>query len=142
MIARLSYTFAAGALGGLATAITIWIFGILGITQAAGVSIAPGLSTGFLYGPIIWGGIWGWVFLLPIGASLPLLVRGLLLSLGPTIVQCLIVFPFKLDAGFLGLQLGGLTPVFVLIFNAVWGLVAAATLRAQGNARIHEPATA
>lgn len=141
MIARLSYTFAAGALGGLATALTIWIFGSLGITQAAGVGIAPALSTGFLYGPIIWGGIWGWVFLLPIGTSMPLLLRGLLLSLGPTIVQCLIVFPFKLDAGFFGQALGVLTPLFVLIFNAVWGLVTAATLRAQGNSTIHAPAS-
>ncbi|MCL1486190.1 MAG: hypothetical protein MH208_19130 [Marinobacter sp.] len=51
--------------------------------------------------------------------------RGLLLSLGPTIVQCLIVFPMKLGVGVLGQDLGTLTPLLVLIFNAVWGLVAA-----------------
>lgn len=142
MISRLSATFAAGALGGLATALTIWLFGVIGLTPALGVSLVPPLSPGFLYGPMIWGGIWGWAFLLPIGTGLPLLVRGLLLSLGPSIVQCLVVFPFKMDAGFLGLQLGVLTPVFVLIFNAVWGLVTAATLQAQGNTRIHAPAHA
>jgi hypothetical protein len=133
MISKLSLAFAAGALGGLATALTIWLFGVIGISQAAGVSIAPSLGPAFLYGPIIWGGIWGWIFLTPIGAGLPLLVRGLLLSLGPSLVQCFIVFPFKLDAGFLGLAVGTLTPLFVLVFNAVWGLVTAATLQAQGT---------
>lgn len=134
MISKLSLGFAAGALGGLATALTIWLFGTLGITQAAGVGIAPSLGPAFLYGPIIWGGIWGWLFLTPLAAGLPLLLRGLLLSLGPSLVQCFVVFPFKLDAGVLGLALGTLTPVFVLIFNAVWGLVTAATLAAQGIA--------
>ena len=134
MISKLSLGFAAGALGGLATALTLWLFGTLGITQAAGVGIAPSLGPAFLYGPIIWGGIWGWLFLTPLAAGLPLLLRGLLLSLGPSLVQCFVVFPFKLDAGVLGLALGTLTPVFVLIFNAVWGLVTAATLAAQGAA--------
>ena len=73
MISKLSLGFAAGALGGLATALTIWLFGTLGITQAAGVGIAPSLGPAFLYGPIIWGGIWGWLFLTPLAAGLPLL---------------------------------------------------------------------
>ena len=133
MIAKLSLGFAAGALGGLATALTIWLFGLLGITPALGVSIAPSIGPSFLYGPIIWGGIWGWIFLTPLAAGLPLFARGLLLSLGPSLVQCFVVFPFKLDAGVLGLAVGTLTPLFVLVFNAVWGLVTAATLRAQGG---------
>jgi hypothetical protein len=39
-----------------------------------------------------------------------------------------IVFPIKAGKGVMGLELGLLTPVFVLIFNAVWGLTAAAWL--------------
>ena len=37
----------------------------------------------------------------------------------------LVVFPMKLGVGVLGQDLGTLTPLLVLTFNAVWGLVAA-----------------
>ena len=46
-------------------------------------------------------------------------------SLGPSLVQLFVVFPVKTEQGVLGLGLGALTPVFVLLFNAVWGLTAA-----------------
>jgi len=93
VVSKLSLSFAAGALGGLATALTIWIFGVIGISQAAGVNITPALGPAFVYAPIIWGGIWGWLFLTPLAAGLGLFARGLLLSLGPSLVQCFVVFP-------------------------------------------------
>jgi len=55
-------------------------------------------------------------------------VRGLLWSLGPTATQLLIIFPLVANKGFFGLDLGSMTPVFVVIFNAVWGVTAAAIL--------------
>lgn len=130
MVTRLSALFAAGCLGGLATVITLWLFGVLGISAALGVALAPPLVPPMIYSFMIWGGIWGFVFLLPLG-GMNIYARGLLLSLGPTIVQCLIVFPMKLHVGVLGLHLGALTPVLVLIFNAVWGLVTAWWLARQ-----------
>lgn len=121
--------FAAGALGGLANSIAVWLFGVMHITTALGVSIAPAASSEWLYPRLVWGGIWGFLFLSPVPAGAWWL-RGLVFSLGPSLVQLLIVFPIKTDAGLLGLGFGGLTPVFVLIFNAIWGLVAAWALRA------------
>lgn len=56
-------------------------------------------------------------------------LRGVLWSLGPSIIQLFVVFPFAVKKGVLGLQLGSLTPLFVLLFNAVWGLKAAAILK-------------
>ena len=130
MVTRLSALFAAGCLGGLATVLTLWLFGMLGISAALGVALAPPLAPSMIYSFMIWGGIWGFAFLLPLG-NMNMFARGLLLSLGPTIVQCLVVFPMKLGVGVLGLDLGTLTPVLVLIFNAVWGLVAAWWLTRQ-----------
>ncbi len=72
------------------------------------------------------GGVWGILFLLPLAQNRPF-QQGLLISLGPTIVQLFVIFPYQLNKGMLGLELGTLTPLFVLFFNAVWG-VAAATL--------------
>jgi hypothetical protein len=57
------------------------------------------------------------------------LLQGLILSLGPTLVQLFVVFPLKAHQGVLGLELGTFTPLLVLVLNAVWGLVASAWLR-------------
>ena len=119
----LSLTFSAGCLGGLVNMITVWSFGVLGVTKSLGVSIAPQLTAPWLYNRLAWGGIWGLLFLLPLG-RLAYPTRGLVFSLGPTLVQLGVVFPYQAHKGVLGLQLGHLTPVLVLFFNAVWGLVA------------------
>lgn len=116
--------FAAGCLGGLANSLAVWLFGKYGITHAMGVRIAPALIPVWLYPRIVWGGLWGLLFLLPLLKG-RIVSRGLLISLGPTLVQLLVVFPYKAGKGMLGLKLGLLTPLFVFIFNAVWGLTTA-----------------
>jgi hypothetical protein len=122
-IKNLSLTFTAGCVGGLMNMLAIWLFGLSGITKALGVQIAPHFSPPWLYNRLVWGGLWGLIFLLPYRRfSYPL--RGLLYSLGPTLVQLFVVFPFQAHKGVLGLQLGYLPPAFVLFFNAVWGLAA------------------
>jgi hypothetical protein len=120
--------FAAGCAGGLANSITVWLFGTLGITPALGVSIAPALTPDWLYPRIVWGGIWGFLFLLPFLRD-NYLLRGGIFSLGPTLVQLFIVFPFKGDKGLMGIDLGTLTPLFVVFFNLVWGVKAAILLK-------------
>ena len=125
---KLSLVFAAGCLGGLLNSLAVWIFGVIGITSALGVKITPPLSAPWLYPRIVWGGIWGLLFLLPLMHK-RFLYRGLIFSLGPTIVQLFIVFPVKANKGIMGFDLGLLTPLFVFVFNAIWGLTAAIWLR-------------
>ena len=125
---KLSLVFAAGCLGGLLNSLAVWIFGMIGITSALGVKITPPLSAPWLYPRIVWGGIWGLLFLLPLMHK-RFLYRGLIFSLGPTIVQLFIVFPVKASKGIMGFDLGLLTPLFVFVFNAIWGLTAAIWLR-------------
>ena len=120
---KISLSFVAGSLGGLTNTIAVWFFGAIGLSAALGVHIAPPLTSPWLYQRLVWGGLWGWLFLLPLtGLSYP--VRGLLYSLGPSLVQLFVVFPFQAHKGVLGWQLGYLTPVFVLFYNAIWGLTA------------------
>jgi hypothetical protein len=119
----LTMVFSAGCLGGVTNSLAVWIFGAIGITGLFGVSIAPSFTYEWLYPRIVWGGLWGVLFLLPILKG-SCYLRGLVLSLGPSIVMLFIVFPLKAGKGAMGLDLGALTPVFVLIFNAVWGLTA------------------
>jgi hypothetical protein len=102
----------------------VWGFGALGVTGAFGVAIAPDLAPQWLYPRLVWGGLWGLLLLLPVPRG-SWARRGLVFSLAPSAVQLFVVFPAKTAAGVLGLGLGALTPVFVLLFNAVWGLSAA-----------------
>ena len=127
-----SLVFAAGCLGGLINSLAVWIFGDLGITAAAGVKIAPKLSPAFLYPRLVWGGIWGLLFLLPLMKT-RIFSRGLIFSLGPTLVQLFVVFPMKANKGLMGLDLGLLTPLFVVVFNAIWGWTAAIWLKSAGK---------
>ena len=125
---NISLTFTAGCMGGLANLLVVWLFGVWGLTQALGVQIAPQLSAPWLYNRLVWGGLWGFLFFLP-RRNLSFPARGLLYSLGPSLAQLLVLFPFQVHKGVLGLQLGHLTPAFVIFFNAVWGLAAALWLQ-------------
>ena len=120
--------FAAGCLGALANSLTVWVFGDFEITREFGVAIAPTLTPAWLYPRIVWGGIWGLLFVLPLLNTKPF-SKGALMSLFPTLVQLLVVFPLKAKKGYFGLDIGLLTPLFVVFFNLVWGVVTALTLR-------------
>lgn len=132
---NLSLVFSAGCWGALWNSLAVWLGGYLGIAPALGVHIAPALTPAFLYPRLVWGGLWGLLFLLPMGRwSFP--ARGLLFSLGPTLVQLFLVFPLKAQKGVLGLQLGVLTPILVVVYNVIWGYAAGLWLnRAAMNKR-------
>ena len=125
---KISLYFAAGGLGGLVNSIAAWMCGAYGISAALQVALAPRLTPAWLYPRIVWGGIWGLLFWLPMVKS-RFVLRGLIVSLGPTLVQLLYIYPTVLHKGLLGLKLGTLTPVLVILLNAVWGIAAAFWLR-------------
>jgi hypothetical protein len=128
ILRQICIAFAAGTIGGLVNSGLVWYLGTMGIPQHFGVAIAPKWSLAFLYPKLVWGGLWGLVFALPVlrnGFWVGVFSRGILLSLPPTLFQLLYVFPVLLGKGNLGLSLGKLTPVFVFFYNAVWGLSAA-----------------
>jgi hypothetical protein len=122
--ALLAVCFCAGLLGGLANSLAVWAAGHWGLTALAGVKLAPVLTPAWLYPRLVWGGLWG-LLLYPAVArprSRRHWVRkGLWLSLLPTLAQLFLVFPYRTPFGPLGLGLGTLTPLFVLLFNFIWG---------------------
>ncbi len=129
---KISLVFAAGVLGAILNSLAVWGAGELGITTALGVKIAPRLSAAWLYPRLVWGGIWGMLFLLPMMQA-RIWSQGFIYSLGPTLVQLFVVFPMKAKKGVMGLELGMLTPLFVVVFNAIWGWTAAIWLRWTGK---------
>jgi hypothetical protein len=125
---RVSIAFAAGCVGGLANAGVVWYLGRRGVPQLFGVALAPKWGLAFLYPRVVWGGLWGLIFLLPLwqkGFWVAVFSRGIILSLAPTAFQLFYVFPHLTGKGMLGVALGKLTPFFVFAYNAVWGLCTA-----------------
>lgn len=130
---RLSICFSSGVFGALMNSLLIWYFGQVGIPQHFGVSISPALTPHYLYPRLVWGGVWGGLFMLNVmrgGFFSGVLGRGIILSLLPTIFQLFYVFPFLLGKGMMGATLGSLTPLFVIFYNAIWGISTALWLHA------------
>ncbi len=132
LLSSIFIAFSAGALGGLANAFAVWAAGVLAITAYFGVDIHPPLSPNMIYTRMIWGGIWGGLFLAPyIFRVWPIrsaVLNGLLFSLAPSAATLFYFMPHS-AAGWLGLDSGALTPAFVLIFNAIWGVVGMISFR-------------
>ena len=125
---RLCIYFSAGATGALVNSFCLWGLGRFGINAKLGIAIAPALTPGFLYPRIVWGGIWAFLFLLPFWKASPIR-KGIFLSVFPTLVQLLIVFPYQAGKGFGGLELGYLTPILVIVLNGVWGWATGLVIR-------------
>ncbi len=128
VLSRVSVGFAAGCAGALVNSWLVWYLGRRGIPHMFGVAIAPKWSLGFLYPRLVWGGIWGLLFVLPIWNApfwAAVVLRGIVFSLGPTLFQLFYVFPHMLGKGSMGMALGKLTPLFVFVYNVVWGIGAA-----------------
>ena len=125
---KLLIFFSAGCAGGLAYGVAVSTFGDLGITSALGVSFHHNLTPGWVYSQIVWGGIWGMLFFLPLSQS-NLFIKGTILSLLPTPFQLFVVFPLLTNHSIGGIDLGFLTPVIILFFNWVWGVATGFTLQ-------------
>ncbi|MGI9416144.1 MAG: hypothetical protein ACR2PM_20910 [Hyphomicrobiales bacterium] len=123
VLQRAALYFTAAALGGLAVVLTVWAFGQIGIADLFGVAIKPELAKGLIYKQMVWGGIWGLIFLLPIPIR-PLWLKGLVMTLAPVAVALTVLLPGA-GRGFLGKELGALTPVYIYLVNIPWGLVTA-----------------
>jgi hypothetical protein len=125
---KLLIYFSAGCAGGLAYSVAVSFFGDLGITSALGVSFHHGLNADWVYSRVVWGGLWGLLFFLPLSQS-NLFLKATILSLLPSAFQLFVVFPILINHSIAGLDHGVLTPVVILFFNWVWGIATALTLQ-------------
>lgn len=120
--------YAAASLGAMLQCLVVWLFSRYGITHNLNVHIAGSLSPAWLYPHIVWGGLWGFLFLLPVLTS-SVFARSLVLALIPAGVQLFVIYPFYEGKGFAGLSLGLLTPFLVLFYWWVWSFVTLVILK-------------
>jgi hypothetical protein len=128
LLRQIASFYAAGSFGALVNSLAVWLCGAYGVNAFLQINIHPRLTPDWLYPRIVWGGIWGLLLFLPLVKS-RMLVRALLISLGPTAAQLFYVFPVLQHQGPLGLKLGALTPVLVVTLNWLWAVAALIWLR-------------
>lgn len=121
ILSQLSLFFSAGAVGGLTNAFAVNMYMKMTSHSFLGIKINQGLATEMIYERIVLGGIWGVILIIPVPFK-NFIMRGLLYSLAPSLIQLLVILPVQ-KQGLLGLAQGAVTPLQVLLFNAVWGIV-------------------
>ncbi|MBW6511660.1 MAG: hypothetical protein K0A93_06010 [Desulfuromonadaceae bacterium] len=118
--------FTSGVAGGLAVAVLAWLCSEWGVTTLASVKLSARLDLYTLYSTSVWGGLWGLLYYFTVGhvrSRRRWARKGLWVSLIPSGVQLLYIYPYLTGHGLLGLKLGALTPVFIIGYNLLWGLV-------------------
>jgi hypothetical protein len=123
VLRKISCGIAGGAVGALFDSFNIWILGKLGVTSLLGIALQPKFTASWLYPRLVWGGIWGLLFMVPILEKSTVL-RGMVLSIAPSATVLFVVFP-GMGRGMFGLGFGTFTPVLVVFLNFIWGIVAA-----------------
>ncbi len=101
---ELSLTYAAGAEGALINSLVVWLFGLLGITTAVGVNLAPALDPR----TALFSNCLERCVRLAVSdsaSSCSHFLRGLVFSIPPTVAQLFAIFRFKAGKGIMGLDL-------------------------------------
>ena len=119
----LSRGFTAGAVGGVVNVIFVALAGMTGLIAAMGIGLPAPALPAFLYKQMVWGGLFGLLFVAPFVKD-SWILRGVIVGLIASLAALFIFLPMA-GAGIAGLNAGTLTPVLVLVANSVWGLVAA-----------------
>jgi hypothetical protein len=126
----LSLCFFGGVLGALVNSVFVWGMGWTGLNALLGIQIEPAMTWTWLRPRLVWGGIWGLLFIPSIYRTVKQPVAwGIVLGLVPTLNQLFYVFPMEAGKGMAGLRLGTLTPLLVLIANSIWGIVSAGWIK-------------
>jgi len=108
--------FTSGVLGAAANRITLFILGVIQVIPA------PAVTKPWIYSALVWGGLWGFLFLIPWKANW--WARGIVFGLGPSLGVWLVVFPLVANVGLFGVQRGVMGLVVPFVANSVWGLLA------------------
>ena len=131
MIRRLAMAYFAGAVGALIASFALWLLAGAKVSEEA-VALVPGLSWSWIERRLLWGSLFGMGYPLVRRRGFTPVRSGLVLSLVPSIIQLVLLMPLD-NQGFLGLSLGGLTPLLVLGTNALWGWALARIMISAGH---------
>lgn len=116
--------FAAGCGGGLFESVVAWTAAHFGITAVIGTHGATALQAVSLYAHVVWGGLWGLLFLLPLLRN-RVVVGGVIAGLLVTLIHWL-VLPLWWHSG---LHFALWPLLNAVLLNVVWGIATALLLK-------------
>jgi hypothetical protein len=124
MAQRAACYVTAAAVCGLAVTLAFWVLGKLGVPLLLGVGgPEPILDAPTVYRNMVWGGLWGLLFLLPVSPG-SLWRKAMVLPLAPVLVALVVFIPLH-GGGLFGLDRGYVTPLWVYLVNLSWGFTTA-----------------
>jgi len=127
---RMAICFAAGVIGAAAVVIFSHVLFATGLSEKLGAKAAISLKSPDIYKPLFWGGLWGILFGLFINTAWNrLYLVGFLYYLFPMAALFLFFLP-KAGAGYFGLKMGSVFPVYLLLVNVPFGIITALAARA------------
>lgn len=118
---RLTLAFSCGAFGVLFLAAALLIISKSGLGPSIGMPATPPKMPEFLYGRMVWGGIWGFLLVLPF-LTPRWVIRGIIFGL---LASAASIFYF--NPGFQKAQVGFI--ILILVVNMIWGVAAAGWYR-------------
>jgi hypothetical protein len=121
----------AGAVGALIASFVLWLLAGAKVSEEA-MALVPGLSWSWIERRLLWGSLFGMGYPLVRRRGFTPVRSGLVLSLLPSIAELVLLMPLH-NQGFLGLSLGGMTPLLVLSTNALWGWALARIMISAGH---------
>lgn len=122
-----SIAFAAGCFAGLINSLIFWATKHYGLNDQWEIQLEPEFSCNWLYPRIIFGGIFGLLFLLPFMTTF-FFWRGVVYSLIPSFVLIFIIIPIVQSLS--GLQLNLNSYLYLFVLNAVTSGLAGLWVRA------------
>ena len=123
-----SVAFSGGVFAAALKNLAWWGLARRGVAEPYSSAFAPHLTL-TAFGPhLVWGGVWGLLFLLPLRWS-SWWLRGALWSLAPAAVELFYTLPHRSGYGVMGLGMGALAPAAVLAGALVWGLLTSLWIR-------------
>ncbi|MBI1363098.1 MAG: hypothetical protein GC134_03860 [Proteobacteria bacterium] len=127
---RMMILYGVGSLGGALTVLAYWA-----LAQSANglpfVSFKPELAS--FYEPMVWGGLWGFLYLLPFNVS-PL-IKGVIFSIFPALTHLAMSsggLEKLMDYASLNMVVNHKTLVVLLIYALFWGVVTSYMSPRQG----------
>jgi hypothetical protein len=120
----LALCFAAGAAGGAAKGLLVWGCKYFAVSAALAGYLASALHPPGLYARIVWGGLYGLLFLLPVARG-SVWLSGFLWGGVASLLQ-LVILPLLTHGG---LHLMPVLVLSTLVLNSLWGCVTALLLR-------------
>lgn len=115
--------YGCGSLSALLVNLLGWLLMHYGFSYNLGSLLSPSLMAAGLYPKLVWGGVAGFLLLLPLSGG-RWLMRALIVALIAAVVILFVVYPLITGYGVAGLALGLWAPIIVFFVCLSWAMIA------------------